>query len=280
MTLAIVCLTCLFAVFGGIIFAVLRMTGGEEDKEDKQKGQRRRGALDRMQQGDDDAAEDEGDADDDRQGGRHNERRDARRQERRADADAERQARQDRQKQLDEKQEKYNQKQREKEAEFLKKEEAEKKVREEKEKKEQEEFEKWKELFSVEAEGEDAADGIDGGAVERFIDYVKVRKVVSLEDLAVDFRMRTSAAIDRLKELERQGRISGIFDDRGKFIFITVEEMASMAEWLKNKGRINRADLVAACNKIVRLNPTAEDKVKLQQEASSAVDALDSTQDS
>merc|ERR1719271_1461861 len=135
-------------------------------------------------------------------------------------------------------------------------------------------------MFAVEAEGEEDGGTADGAAVERFVEYIKVRKVVNLEDLAADFHMRTSAAIDRLKELERSGRISGIFDDRGKFVFITVEEMASMAELLKNKGRINRADLVAACIKIVRLNPTAEDKVKLQQEASSAVDALDSTQDS
>merc|ERR1712046_145027 len=128
---------------------------------------------------------------------------------------------------------------------FAKKEEAQKKAAEEKEKKEQEEFDKWKDMFTVEAEGEDDGGITDGGAVERFIDYIKVRKVVSLEDLAAEFSMRTSAAIERLKELERQGRISGIFDDRGKFVYITDEEMTSPADWLKGEGRISRTGLVA-----------------------------------
>merc|ERR1712113_1004509 len=133
----------------------------------------------------------------------------------------------------------------------------------------------WKEMFAVDAEGEADADNRDASAVERFIDYVKVRKVVTLEDIAAEFRMKTAAAIDRLQQLESLGRLSGIFDDRGKYIYITQDEMSGVAEWLKKRGRINRADLVAACNRIIRLNPTEEDKVKLQQEAHSAVAALE-----
>merc|ERR1712113_551645 len=128
----------------------------------------------------------------------------------------------------------------------------------------------WKEMFAVDAEGEADADNKDESAVERFIDYVKVRKVVNLEDIAAEFRMKTSAAIDRLEQLEKLDRLSGIFDDRGKYVYITKEEMAGVADWLKSQGRIRRADLVAACNRIIRLNPTEEDKVKLEQEAREA----------
>ncbi|CAK0820698.1 unnamed protein product, partial [Prorocentrum cordatum] len=149
-------------------------------------------------------------------------------------------------------------------------EEEERKAREEKERAEKEEFDKWKDMFAVDAEGETDGGGAEAGAVERFIDYVQVRKVVQLEDLAAEFRMKTSAAINRLEELEKLGRLSGIFDDRGKFVYITSEEMAGVADWLKKKGRITRADLVAACNRIIRLNPTEEDKARLQQEASKA----------
>merc|ERR1712242_127363 len=94
-------------------------------------------------------------------------------------------------------------------------------------------------------------------------------------DLAAEFRMRTSVAIERLEQLEKLGRLSGIFDDRGKYVYITAEEMSGVAEWLKSKGRINRADLVAACNRIIRLNPTEEDKAKLQQEARTAAATLE-----
>merc|ERR1712187_985435 len=97
----------------------------------------------------------------------------------------------------------------------------------------------------------------------------------NLEDIAAEFRMKTTAAIDRLEQLEKLGHLSGIFDDRGKYVYITKEEMAGVADWLKSRGRINRADLVAACNRIIRLNPTEEDKAKLEQEAKSAAAALD-----
>jgi len=286
MTMAILAMTVLFAVFGGIVFALMRMTGGEEAPEEpKQKGKdRKRGALDKMKRdaaadnAEEDGEEDENDddgGDDGGRNGRRNAAKDDKKQEKKAQAEGARQARQQKDQQVSEKSQKYNQKQSDRDAERLKKEEEEKQAEEEKMKAEQEEFSKWKDMFAVEAEGEEDSGTADGGAVERFIDYVKVRKVVNLEDLAADFRMRTSVAIERLKELEKLGRISGIFDDRGKFVYITAEEMAGVSEWLKNKGRINRADLVAACNKIVRLNPTEEDKSKLQKEASAAVDALD-----
>jgi len=242
---------------------------------------KKRGALDRMAR---QAAESEDeDVDDGAVGegraGRREAQKQQKKQEKKEAAAANREHREEMEREREEesskKTDKYSQKQKAKEEERLAREEAERKEREEKEKKEQAEFDDWKNMFSVEAEGEDNSDQADAGAVEKFVDYIKVRKVVNLEDLAADFKMKTSVAIDRLKDLEKLGRLSGIFDDRGKYVYITTEEMAGVAEWLKNKGRISRADLVAACNKIVRLNPTEEDKARLQHEASSAVDALD-----
>lgn len=278
MTTGLIALTLLFAVLGGLMFAAMRMASGNQSeseadraREREERRQRRGGAA-----AEDDEFDDDEDLDGEGDGGG---RRNARRDERRQDAAARRDQMRERQQALDKKQEEYNKKQKEKEEQFQKKEVAEKKQADEKERKEQEEFEKWKDLFTVEAQGEDNGDTIEAGAVQKFIDHIKLRKVVALEDLAADFKMRTSVAIDRLKELEHQGRITGIFDDRGKFVYITPEEMSEMAKWLKSKGRINRADLVAACNKIVRLNPTDEDKAKLLKEACSAADALDSTED-
>lgn len=52
----------------------------------------------------------------------------------------------------------------------------------------------------------------------------QVRKVVNLEDVAAEFRLRASAVIDRIQQLEKLDRLSGIFDDRGKYIYITAED--------------------------------------------------------
>ncbi|CAE7457307.1 unnamed protein product [Symbiodinium natans] len=173
-----------------------------------------------------------------------------------------------------EKNAKYAQRQKEREAERERRDAEDEQARKEKEKQEREELKKWKEEFEIEDEGEDLVTAGGESALEQFIDYVKLRKVVNLEDLAAVFRMKTVVAINRLEELEKMGRLSGIFDDRGKYIYITAEEMEAVASWLKRKGRINRADLIAGCNKLIRLNPTAEDKEKLEAEARTAEEEL------
>jgi len=102
----------------------------------------------------------------------------------------------------------------------------------------------------------------DGGAESsRDPDLIALRK--RLEEIAAEFQLKTSKVIERLEHLEKGGQISGIFDDRGKFVYIERKEMEGVADWLNKKGRIGRADLVAACNRIIRLNPTEEDKKKL-----------------
>jgi hypothetical protein len=53
-------------------------------------------------------------------------------------------------------------------------------------------------------------------------------QVVVLEELAGEFGMKTQDAIDRVTKLEAMGRITGVIDDRGKFVFITPEEMSKV----------------------------------------------------
>mmetsp|Transcript_111054 Transcript_111054/g.358528 ORF Transcript_111054/g.358528 Transcript_111054/m.358528 type:complete len:317 (-) Transcript_111054:507-1457(-) len=285
-----VCVALLVGILSVLALLVTRVSGGEGEKPEQQAvaGQRRRGALDRMQRGaratagsgagGEGPANSEGSEQADgvaARGERRAAQKEQQRQERREQQQAERQARQQHESGKQERQQKYHQRQQEKEAERQRKEDDERKRRDEKEKQEQAEFDSWRGMFAVDAEGEDDAAGSDESVVERFIEYVKIRKVVNLEDIAAEFRMKTSAAIDRLEQLEKLGHLSGIFDDRGKFVYISAEEMASVADWLKKRGRISRGDLVAACNRIIRLNPTEADKARLQQEAHSAAAALE-----
>jgi len=289
--LAAICVALLVGIFTAFAILITKMQGTEEQKPEpeKKKGgaQKRRGALDRMQRGaasatgadaENEDDDDEGDenADDGGRENRRNAQKEQKKQDKKAQQQAERQMRQERDSSKSEKQSKYSQRQQEKEVEHQRKEEAYRKEKEEKERKEKEEFEKWKEMFAVEEEGQDDAATGDESAVERFIQFVKTRKVVNLDDLASEFRMKTSSVIDRLRELEKLDRISGIFDDRGKFVFITKEEMTSVADFLHKKGRISRAEVVAACNRLIRLNPTKEDEELLEKEKLSAANELDS----
>ena len=42
-----------------------------------------------------------------------------------------------------------------------------------------------------------------------------------LEDLAAHFKMKAQDTIDRVTQLLEQGLLSGVMDDRGKFIYIS-----------------------------------------------------------
>ncbi|EFN58337.1 hypothetical protein CHLNCDRAFT_15827, partial [Chlorella variabilis] len=50
----------------------------------------------------------------------------------------------------------------------------------------------------------------------RFVDYIRRRKTVALDELAAEFGMRTQEVIKRVQELEAEGGITGVMDDRGK----------------------------------------------------------------
>ena len=45
-----------------------------------------------------------------------------------------------------------------------------------------------------------------------------------LDDLCAEFRLSTKDVIDRINKLLESKKLSGIIDDRGKFIYITDEE--------------------------------------------------------
>ena len=133
-------------------------------------------------------------------------------------------------------------------------EEEEKRLREEKERKEQEEYEKLKAAFSVEGEGCDAEDdGDEENKLLRFVNYIKETKVVMLEDLAAQFHLKTQEAIDRVTQLQEDSILTGVIDDRGKFIYISQEELEAVAKFIRQQGRVSIADLALNSNQLISL---------------------------
>lgn len=132
----------------------------------------------------------------------------------------------------------------------------EQKVKEEKERKEHEEYLKLKEEFSVDSEGMDAEEQQDEESLlQQFINYVKQTKVVMLEDLAAHFKIKTQDAIDRIKTLQEDGTLSGVIDDRGKFVYITTDEYEAVARFIKQRGRVSIAELADSMNRLIVLTP-------------------------
>ncbi|KMZ68426.1 DDRGK domain-containing protein [Zostera marina] len=119
------------------------------------------------------------------------------------------------------------------------------------------EFENWKGEFSVDAEGTTETDAQDGsqGLLSDFIEYIKKQKCVPLEDLAAEFKLRTQDCINRIATLESTGRLSGVMDDRGKYIYISSDEMKAVADYVKREGRVSISHLASRSNQFIDLEP-------------------------
>lgn len=191
--------------------------------------------------------------------GRGSRKRDKKRQEREAQRQAEQAARDSRHAKQDRYAEMRRRKDEEREAEELRLEEEAKARQAREEAAAALEFEKWKGEFSIDAEGtteNDAQDNKD--LLSEFVEYIKKHKCVPLEDLAAEFRLRTQECINRIASLESMGRLSGVMDDRGKYIYISLEEMKAVAEYIKRQGRVNISHLASKSNQFIDLEPKAQ----------------------
>jgi hypothetical protein len=167
---------------------------------------------------------------------------------------------------------KYEERQQKKEKEREEKEqkrlEEAKKAKDEAEKKATEEFDDWKNMFETTEEGTDKLSSEEAGnLLEKFVEYIKRKKVVLLEDLAIDFGITCTEAVDRVVALEASGAITGVIDDRGKFIYVSTDEMTRVADFVRKRGRVTISELVRESNSIIDL--TEREEVDDDDEANS-----------
>ncbi|SPQ97831.1 DDRGK domain-containing protein 1 [Plasmodiophora brassicae] len=125
------------------------------------------------------------------------------------------------------------------------------------------EYDQWKDLIVEEEAGTGVADTEDfAGAdlLEAFVQHIKDRKMVAIEELAVRFEMGSAQnVLDRIKDLEADGRLSGVVDDRGKYIYVSREQFDQVAEFINERGRVSVADIVSACNRLIDVTPAVTD---------------------
>ena len=98
------------------------------------------------------------------------------------------------------------------------------------------------------------------------MDYIKLRKVVVIEDIAAEFQLRSKEVVERIESLERMGRVTGVVDDRGKFIYITNQEMQKVADFIQERGRVSLADLAVQSNYLVDLEPKEQEFEEEEEE--------------
>ncbi|XP_026827771.1 DDRGK domain-containing protein 1 isoform X2 [Ooceraea biroi] len=168
-------------------------------------------------------------------------------------AERDREERKKREQLLQEERDKQAEKER---AEELRAEEAEKRAREEKEQREHEEYLKMKEAFSIEEEGYDEENKeYEEDLLQEFLKYIKQNKVLVLEDLAAHFGLKTASVVERIQELQANGNLTGVIDDRGKFIYISKDELHAVAKFVRQRGRVSITELAENSNSLINLTP-------------------------
>ena len=95
----------------------------------------------------------------------------------------------------------------------------------------------------------------DEAVLVRFIKHVMDNKVVQLDELGGEFSLRVHEIIARVGALEAMGYLSGVTDDRGKFIYVSKDELQAVAKFIGRKGRVRIAALAQESNKLIDLQP-------------------------
>lgn len=70
------------------------------------------------------------------------------------------------------------------------------------------------------------------------------------------FFLSQKDVIDRLKYLQETGAITGLFDDRGKYIYLTRDEMDHVTKAIRQRGRISFSDLSKISNELIDFSGT------------------------
>lgn len=124
------------------------------------------------------------------------------------------------------------------------------------ERRDREELEKWRGEIEVEETG--IAAGTEEEKQRREDELVaaaQTEKVLQLEELAGRFDLRTAEVLELLGRLEQQGRVQGVVDERGLYIYVTKEELHAVGQYIRQKGRVKISTLAAQSNKLIKLEP-------------------------
>ena len=140
----------------------------------------------------------------------------------------------------------YQDKLRKREESRLAEEEEQAQTRRAKEAHEAEEYAKWKSSLTVVGqENADTESGMrDTHSLQSFIAYVTDRKVVELEALASAFQLSIEQVIRRIGDLETQGMLYGLADERGRYYSIETQHVQAIRRTLNGRqSRISLEDL-------------------------------------
>ncbi|KAL3317275.1 DDRGK domain-containing protein 1 [Cichlidogyrus casuarinus] len=122
--------------------------------------------------------------------------------------------------------------------------------------KEQAEFEKWQKLMNVDAEFEESTTRNKSEEDEfrkSFVDYIQEHKCVQLDHLCLEFNLKTAACVELLEALLANNQLTGVLDDRGMFVHISMDEHKKIAKFIQQRGKIQLSELSQNASRLIDL---------------------------
>lgn len=85
-------------------------------------------------------------------------------------------------------------------------------------------------------------------SVEDLISEMQEKRSVKTQDMAASFGVTQDVVIDRIQELVKEKRVSGVVESDGRFIYLSDEEMKAMADAILMAGEISAEEVATICN--------------------------------
>jgi hypothetical protein len=117
----------------------------------------------------------------------------------------------------------------------------------EKEKKEKEERDAWL-VFLI--AGTNAT--IPTQSVEKFVEFLKRERTVDISEMSSALDTNIEKILQRLQELIDDGRIGGFFRD-GQFVYVSNDELRSIAQDISENGIVTLKDVASICEKVINI---------------------------
>eukprot|EP00892_Ulva_mutabilis_P003257 jgi/Ulvmu1/1302/UM011_0029.1 len=157
-------------------------------------------------------------------------------------------------------------------AEELAEEEEIRQAQEERKQREQAEFDAWKDLMLMDDAGEEANSREQlQERRDAMCARLKSGKVVELDSISAEFDMRCTEVISEIKHLEAEGVLTGVLDERGKYIYFSMEELQRLAQEIRSRGRISISAIAQEATDMLNMPAPDADASSLHEHA---LDAL------
>lgn len=75
--------------------------------------------------------------------------------------------------------------------------------------------------------------------------------VLILQTAARDLRVSVEELVSTIEQLSQADKVHGVFDDRGKYVFIAPEQFPLLAQFVRLRGRVSVEEFTRECNRII-----------------------------